>query len=232
MNEVRPDREANRIFSAWRIHRWNSANLQRDSFLRFASSAKAPRHARIFCYLQMVGKQYRLDGGEREIRTPETFRHTAAKFCGSNGPVFDFTSGTITIRDPKSGEDEHILMNSTAQQTLKSLWDSSTRVLQLKAGGPDKGSFVFTAPRGGFIQNLKRYWYPALRRTGIDDFQFHDLRHTFASRAAMSGVDLYTLQALMRHRSSLMTQRYVHPSAAHQREAIRRSDGWHERQNT
>jgi site-specific recombinase XerD len=47
----------------------------------------------------------------------------------------------------------------------------------------------------------------------------------------MSGVDLYTLQALMRHRSSLMTQRYAHLSAAHQREAIRRLDGWHERQN-
>jgi hypothetical protein len=36
----------------------------------------------------------------------------------------------------------------------------------------------------------------------------------------MSGVDLYTLQALMRHRSSLMMQRYAHLSAAHQREAI------------
>ena len=81
------------------------------------------------------------------------------------------------------------------------------------------------------MQNLKRYWYPALRRAGIEDFHFHDLRHTFASRAAMSGVDLYTLQALMRHRSSLMTQRYAHLSAAHQREAIRRLDGWHQRQN-
>ena len=143
----------------------------------------------------------------------------------------DFTSGTITIRDPKSGEDEHVLMNSTTQQTLKTLWDSSTKVVQLKAGGLDRSSFVFTAPRGGFIQNLKRYWYPALRRAGIDDFHFHDLRHTFASRAAMSGVDLYTLQALMRHRSLLMTQRYAHLSATHQREAIRRLDGWHERQN-
>ncbi|MBF6560334.1 MAG: tyrosine-type recombinase/integrase [Candidatus Binataceae bacterium] len=101
----------------------------------------------------------------------------------------------------------------------------------MKAGGQDRSGFVFTAPRGGFIQNLKRYWYPALRGAGIEDFHFHDLRHTFASRAAMSGVDLYTLQALMRHRSSLMTQRYAHLSAAHQREAIRRLDGWYQRQN-
>jgi integrase len=86
--------------------------------------------------------------------------------------VVDFTSGTITIRDPKSGEDEHVLMNSTTQETLKTLWDLSTKVVQLQAGGPDRSSFVFTAPRGGFIQNLKRYWHPALRRAGIDDFHF------------------------------------------------------------
>ena len=144
----------------------------------------------------------------------------------------DFTSGTITIRDPKSGEDEHVLMNSTTQQTLKTLWDSSTKVVQLKAGAPDRSGIVFAAPRGGLIQNLKRYWYPALRHAGLEDFHFHDLRHTFASRAAMSGVDLYTLQALMRHRSSLMTQRYAHLSAAHQREAIRRLDGWRERRDS
>jgi len=103
--------------------------------------------------------------------------------------------------------------------------------VQLKEGGPESSDLVFRAPRGGFIQNLKRYWYPALRRAGIENFHFHDLRHTFASRAAMSGVDLYTLQALMRHRSSLMTQRYAHLSAAHQLEAIRRLDRWQERQN-
>lgn len=56
MNEIRSNREANRIFFEWRIHRWNSANLQRDSFLRFASSAKAPCQARICCHLQIVGK--------------------------------------------------------------------------------------------------------------------------------------------------------------------------------
>jgi hypothetical protein len=56
MNEIRTNREANRIFSAWRKHAWNSTNQQRDSFLRFASSAKAPRQARICHHLQIVGK--------------------------------------------------------------------------------------------------------------------------------------------------------------------------------
>ena len=56
MSEIRSNREANRIFFPWRNHRRDSANLQRDSFLRFALSAKAPRHARICRYLQIVGK--------------------------------------------------------------------------------------------------------------------------------------------------------------------------------
>src|SRR5208282_226917 len=67
----RSNPEATRFFFAWRKHPWNYANLQRDSFLRFASSAKAPRPARICAYLQIVVKYYRLCGGEGGIRTPE-----------------------------------------------------------------------------------------------------------------------------------------------------------------
>jgi len=84
MNEIRSNPEANRIFSGWRKHQWNSSNLQRDSFLRFASGAKAPRHARICRYLRSVVKQYRLCGGEGWIRTPGT----ASDFMGGIRPKF------------------------------------------------------------------------------------------------------------------------------------------------
>jgi integrase len=142
----------------------------------------------------------------------------------------DFTTGTIHVRDPKSGENEHVLMNETTKRALKTLSDSRTRVVDLKdALQRHLNRYVFTAPEGGYIHVLNRYWYPALRRAGIDGLRFHDLRHTFASRVAMSGVDLYTLQALMRHRSPQMTQRYAHLSAAHQREAIGLLDRWRQR---
>src|SRR5208283_5268664 len=64
--------EPTRFFSPWRKYLGIRPNLHRDSFLRFASSAKAPRHARICRHLQIVGKYYRLCGGEGGIRTPET----------------------------------------------------------------------------------------------------------------------------------------------------------------
>src|ERR1700730_14616700 len=69
MNEIRSSREANRFFNAWRKHPRNSCNPERDSFLRFASSAEAPRHAGICRHLQIVVKDYRLCGGAEWIRT-------------------------------------------------------------------------------------------------------------------------------------------------------------------
>ena len=88
MSEFSLNREANRLFCAWRQTREIRRIGCRTCPLRFASSAKAPRHAGIFRSLQIVGKHYRLCGGEREIRTPETLqirgRNLAVpRSCGS-----------------------------------------------------------------------------------------------------------------------------------------------------
>ena len=57
---------------------------------------------------------------------------------------------------------------------------------------------------------------PALARAGIENLHWHDLRHTFASRLVMKGVDLRTVQELMGHKTITMTLRYSHLSPAHQ----------------
>lgn len=49
--------------------------------------------------------------------------------------------------------------------------------------------------------------------------RLYDLRHAYASRAVMAGVDLPTLAALLGHTSVQMTMRYVHPAEEHKREA-------------
>ena len=53
------------------------------------------------------------------------------------------------------------------------------------------------------------------------DFTFHDLRHTFASRLVMSGVNLPTVQALMGHKDIRMTLQYPYLSSDHKQQAVR-----------
>jgi integrase len=55
-------------------------------------------------------------------------------------------------------------------------------------------------------------------------FILYDLRHTYASRAVMAGVDLPTLAALLGHTSIQMTMRYVHPAEEHKKEAAGKID--------
>jgi integrase len=62
----------------------------------------------------------------------------------------------------------------------------------------------------------------AVKRAGIEDFRLHDLRHTFASYQAMSGVAARRLQSLLGHKDPRMTMRYNHLSEAYLRAAVNR----------
>jgi integrase len=70
--------------------------------------------------------------------------------------------------------------------------------------------YLFCHPDGTRIPRITRAFHGALRRAGIDDFRFHDLRHTFASHLAMRGVPLETIGALPGLKDPKMTKRYAH----------------------
>ena len=53
-----------------------------------------------------------------------------------------------------------------------------------------------------------------------EDVHWHDLRHTFASRLVMAGVDIRMAQKLMGHKTITMTLKYSHLSPGHQRDAV------------
>ena len=81
-------------------------------------------------------------------------------------------------------------------------------------------------------QGYKDIFKRACRRAGIEDFRFHDLRHTFASYLVMAGVDFYTIQELMRHSSPRMTKRYAHLSPEHMKREIRKIDALFKKSGT
>ena len=58
-------------------------------------------------------------------------------------------------------------------------------------------------------------WYQALQSAGIQDFRWHDLRHTWASWHVQNGTPLYALQEMGGWESPEMVRRYAHLSAEH-----------------
>jgi integrase len=86
------------------------------------------------------------------------------------------------------------------------------------------GSYLFPSPDDAEkpVLKLNNAHYGALKRTGMKPFRLYDLRHTWATRAAMSGIDLVTLAAMLGHSRIQMVLRYAHPTEQHIAEAARR----------
>ncbi|MBI3529867.1 MAG: tyrosine-type recombinase/integrase [Betaproteobacteria bacterium] len=59
-----------------------------------------------------------------------------------------------------------------------------------------------------------RAWREALKKAGIEDFRRHDLRHTWASWLAQSGVPMGVIQEMGAWESPEMVKRYAHRSPA------------------
>jgi integrase len=85
-----------------------------------------------------------------------------------------------------------------------------------KATGP-----VFGSRRW---EHYRTAWDLAVGRAKLDDFRFHDLRHTFASWAVQAGASLQEVKDLLGHASLAMTLRYGHLAPEHLRTAVARLD--------
>ena len=112
----------------------------------------------------------------------------------------------VTFVQTKNGEDRTVRLCERAHQTLSNL-------------GPKDSGPVFTY-RGKALKGFKHSFDTAREKAGIEDFRFHDLRHTFASRLVQGGVPLYDVMHLTGHKSLEMVQRYAHLAPDFQEEAI------------
>lgn len=129
----------------------------------------------------------------------------------------NFQTRTLTIMLSKHGEIRHIPMNNRGVEILRSL---PSRL---------NSQWVFTGSNGKTPMDannfVRRIFTPALRKAEIQDFRWHDLRHTFASRLVMDGADLRTVQELMEHKTIAMTMKYAHLSPGHRMDAVQRLVG-------
>ena len=109
----------------------------------------------------------------------------------------------------RTAEGEFVTLNSAAVKVLKEL-----RKRHKKLGLPPN-STLFHSKRDGLIKNPRRWFATALNQARIRGVTWHTLRHTFASRLVMAGVDLKTVQERMGHKTIAMTARYAHLAPTH-----------------
>lgn len=121
----------------------------------------------------------------------------------------DLKHGFILLDITKNGERREIPINGTVRVTLQNV----IRRLDIP--------YVFFNPETAKpYRRVQNSFKTALRKAGIKDFRFHDLRHTFASHLVMEGVDLTTVSRLLGHKDLTMTLRYAHLSPSHNAKAV------------
>jgi integrase len=121
----------------------------------------------------------------------------------------DLKHGFILLEETKNGERREIPINKTLRQTLEGL----PRHI--------RSPYVFWhGEEGKPYQEVKKSFSSALKKAGIKDFTFHDLRHCFASHLVMAGCDLKTVQELLGHKTLTMTLRYAHLAPSHKVKAV------------
>ena len=123
----------------------------------------------------------------------------------------DLLQRKLIIRgdNAKSGKTRYVPLNDEALSTLQN-WQRSAEAMD----------WVFPAHDGGRMMSIKTSWKRVLKSAAIRDFRWHDLRHHFASRLVMKGVDLNTVRELLGHSDLSMTLRYAHLSPEHKADAV------------
>ena len=139
------------------------------------------------------------------------------EMTGIKGQDLDFENEIIHILDPKNDEE-----SSVAYMTpdIKSI---------LKSYNTAPHEYVFKSRNGERIKEVSKTFGRIIKKLefnkGITDRRqiliFHSLRHTFASRLAINGEQLKTIQELMRHKTIQMTMKYAHLIPDQNREAVK-----------
>ena len=121
----------------------------------------------------------------------------------------DFDTRNIHVLDTKSGDKRDIPISDELYGVLQSISRES--------------KYVFINPQTNApYVDIKKSFNMVREYAGIEDFRFHDLRHTFATRMIMTGVDLFTLMEILGHKQISTVMRYCHVIPGRKMEAVKK----------
>lgn len=117
----------------------------------------------------------------------------------------DFRRGVIVLYRTKNNERRAVPLVGHALKVMREL------------AAPDDmgGNFVFEGQNRGERASIRTAWENALYRAKIENFRFHDLRHSTASYLAMNGASLAEIAEVLGHKTLQMVKRYAHLSDQH-----------------
>lgn len=130
-------------------------------------------------------------------------------------PDVDLERATITFVEQKKRRRQ-------PQKVVKFI---NQDMVELLKNIPVKGEYVFCKKDGSPLKDPKRSFKTALKRAGIKDFKFHDMRHTSATYLLERGATLEAVQKHLNHSDIKMTQRYAHIVEDYQRKQVEKLDG-------
>jgi integrase len=127
-------------------------------------------------------------------------------------PQVDIGRALMTLYETKNGEPRSIPLTGPAVEVIR----AHAKVVRLDT------PLVFPRVDGRRPVDIRYAWYQALRQAEIEDFRFHDLRHSTASYLAMNGASLVEIAEVLGHRTLAMVKRYAHLSEGHTRSVLDR----------
>lgn len=126
------------------------------------------------------------------------------ELTGLRWPDVNFNRGMLTFHETKNGERRSVPLTGHALDELKALF--KVRKIDNDQVFPD---------RLGKEHTLRVAFYKALEKAEIEDFRFHDLRHSAASYLAMSGATVSEIADILGHKTLQMVKRYSHLTDQH-----------------
>jgi integrase len=118
----------------------------------------------------------------------------------------DFKNRLATLIDTKNGDDRIVPLPIPAIEELAKFRTIGNEL-------------VFKSEHKAQVtSSVEKSWYPALKLSNIENFKFHDLRHTAASYLAMNNADLLEIADILGHRCIQTTKRYAHLNTAHKQD--------------
>lgn len=119
--------------------------------------------------------------------------------------VIDVANGRILLQRTKNGERRVLPLKGHALSVVQGLLAEKHQNL----------NYLFPSKDGMKPIDLRFPWEQALKKAGIQDFKFHDLRHSAASYLLMSGATLAEIAEILGHKTLSMVKRYSHISESH-----------------